>query len=79
MEAFLAVRRVVGAHNIRTRMETAEGLPRSDCAAQSRSVPNHGVDGVDSTRWTCTCPAFDRWPPCKHVNAVDALVKTEGR
>jgi hypothetical protein len=33
---------------------------------------------VDTTRWTCTCPAFVRWPPCKHVTAVKALVKTEG-
>ena len=33
---------------------------------------------VDTRVWSCTCPAFRRWPPCKHAVAVKALVKTEG-
>lgn len=33
-----------------------------------------------ANRW-CDCPANKRWPPCKHVRAVDALVALaeEGR
>lgn len=30
---------------------------------------------VKPTTWTCNCPAFLRWPPCKHVVAVRELVK----
>lgn len=29
---------------------------------------------VKPANWTCTCPAFVRWPPCKHVKAVRKLV-----
>lgn len=29
---------------------------------------------VTPADWKCTCPAFVRWPPCKHVKAVRKLV-----
>lgn len=28
---------------------------------------------VDTKVWRCTCPAFKRWPPCKHTVAVKAM------
>lgn len=30
---------------------------------------------VDPEFWSCDCPAFKRWPPCKHVDAVVDLLE----
>jgi hypothetical protein len=27
--------------------------------------------------WSCDCPAFKRWPPCKHVRALKELAKAK--
>jgi hypothetical protein len=40
------------------------------------SQPDQGPWVVNLTNGTCSCPAFKRWPPCKHLKATKALKTT---
>lgn len=32
-----------------------------------------GLWTVDVQAWTCNCPAYRKWPPCKHVRVLKEM------
>ena len=76
-------RRPVSRRSSRSRLKKDYQLPLGvERDGDLVHVPGTAVGDVwtvDTTIWACTCPAFDRWPPCKHVVAVKGMVKSEGR